>query len=140
MIFSAFDRNSPAIQKGCRSSKPNAHAEIAAPYVRQVWQVGKLPRYFEAEGYALIAARHVDAAAKAGANGTAADRGNLDHGRIDQAAGPEDAETIGREVQGADGACRRERSAQLAAQRAALVDVERAARVGGDGLRTVQGE
>src|ERR1700688_5040266 len=107
MIFSAFNRNSPAIRKGRRSSKPNAHAEIAAPYVGEVWQVGKLPRYFKAEGCAPISARYIDAAAQAGADSAAADRGNLDDGRIDQAAGPEDAEAIGREIQGGDGAWHR---------------------------------
>src|SRR3984893_5701249 len=124
----------------CCSSKPNADAEIAAPNLGEIWQIGILSSHFEAEGYALVSARYVDATAQAGTDGAAADSGNLDDGRIDQAAGAQDAKTVGREVQGGDGAGHRESSAQLTAQRDTLVDIERTARIGGDGLRTVQGE
>src|ERR1700722_5611913 len=122
------------------SLKPRANTDIGAPGVREIWQVGKLPRHFEAEGDALVSTHHVDAAAQADADGTATNQGNLEDGRIVEAANAEGAEPVRRQDHGRDGSGHREGSTKLAAQGAAFVNGKRAARVGGDGLRAVEEE
>src|ERR1700724_4694195 len=99
----AADRCWPVTQKGCRSLKQDAHTDIAAPEVLEVWQVGILPRHFDSKCDALIFTRRVEGAAQAAADGGGANQGKLDDGRIVQAADPADAETAGREGQGRAG-------------------------------------
>ena len=118
--------------------EPDVQRHIAAPAVRDCFEVRILPRDLETEAGSLIAVRQVDAAAEANAERTGADPADLEHSRLKQAADAEGPKAIWCQNQRGDLTLHQEGSAQLTAQGNAFVDVQRANRIAGDSQGAIE--